>query len=1080
MLKLNNAVTTRVSNGKIKVTASLKPNSPRTLASHGSRELANYGVGGGGIGGSNSVSMSTIGGSQRNNMDLTLMGLLDDSQDSLLHKYYRDIYYYDSVAGSAVDLQSSLPFSDFDLVGVEQKQLETYNSAIARLNFKTTNRFISANYLVYGAFVGTNVYNKQHKIFTDMLPYDIEDCTFQYNPFASMPPMITVKPNKELQNFLTSDEPVIRDLRKQIPQTLLSAMSNGDFVLDPLTTLFLVRKGMESSRPVSYYRRLLPIYLLEKTLLRGTLVEAGKRQRSLLHVQCLAGDTLISTNSGLLRLDSIVEHDIEDAPFSVETNIKVRSFDNNFYTAKAWHYRGQKETIKLKLASGKTLTCTPDHKIQILNEVGELVWVEAKDTLNKNTCTLIAKKSYGSEKLKLNKYVHHANYGNKIYKDALPPKKMTEDLAYILGCLSGDGSVRRNGIEFRTTDIKCADGFKKKFDSVFGVDSTVTYKEVFGYYIVSCYSVAIARYLEELGLYVIKKNNRNRSHSHYRKVPHTILVAHAKAKTAFVAGMLDTDGHVSATNKGVELRFYSVSKKLLAHLQLILAELGCYSLLAKDSSYDNKYYLHISLGNSSKIYPSLLNYLCDSRRIKRVNLKNSINGFGMPTTPFIKALDSLKTTEPPANVKKTNGRIYLRNESGESVETKYPYGTTIDKIKKRKTLPFSDETKLLSQFMEIAKVNKNIYENMNIIKNANYKFDEVISIEPSGIKAVYDLSMENGCRNSFAANSIIVHNCGDDQWEATPEELQALVSLFQQADLDPLGPIIATRNGIQASEARQGGDFWKYTDVIDITNGLKLRALGISDTFLSGETSFATAEVALSVFIENLKAYRDYYTQVVFYDKLFPVIAAVNGYINKHSTQSLQDLKSKDVGVAVKDSSSYAIPQVRWHKSLEPNNDRDTFEMLQNLSQLGFPVTLRMLAASAGLRVENILNELDEDLDIRKKFSDYNKKVQEASGEGGEGGEDDGGDYDDYGDFEGSSAMGAYSRLKLQNPFKRNFENANEVIGKTKTGKPKYIMNQRLAQQKENELIAKASLSMKDPNRRAAVSQARKLAQRKK
>lgn len=600
MLKFRGSLSTKVSDGKVKVVSSARSTQQRSLAkASGTPEVANLG----GLGSRNSVSMSTIGGSQRNNMDLYLMGLLDDSQETLLHKFYRDIYYYDPVAGSAVDLQSSLPFSDFDLVGAAPDQIEKYNSAISRLNFKLMNRFISANYLVYGSFTGTTVYNKGQKIFTDLLPYEVEDCAFQYNPFASMDPMITVTPNKELQEFLTSEEEVIKTLRSQIPSSLIDVMSKGDFILDPLTTLFLARRGMDANKPVSYYKRILPIYLLEKTLLRGTLVEAGKRQRSLLHVQA-----------------------------------------------------------------------------------------------------------------------------------------------------------------------------------------------------------------------------------------------------------------------------------------------------------------------------------------------------------------------------------------------------------------------------------------------------------------------------------------GDENWEPTPEELQALVSLFQQADLDPLGPIIATRNGITANEARQGGDFWKYTDIIDVTNGLKLRALGISDTFLSGETSYATAEVALSVFIENLKAYRDYYTQSIFYNKLFPVIGAVNGYVRDTKGGNTDKAKrSNDLGTSIKDSSNYVIPQVRWHKSLEPNNDRDTFEMLDQLSEKGFPVTLRMMAAAAGLRVENIMNELDEDLKIRKRFAEYNQKVQAdaGQGEGGDGGYQDD-MQDDLGGAETSSMLTAFSRLQIKGAFSRDMEGNSEVVGRTKTGKRKYIYDQKAARTKENAAIAKAANNMKDPSYRESINRKRR------
>lgn len=592
MLKLKGNISTKQSKGKIKIVSdySNRHSSPKTVVTSSSTfEGANFGGGGSG---KNNVSMSTIGASQRNNVDLTLTGLLDENQESQLHKIYRDIYHYDSVAGSAVDLQSSLPFSDFDLAGAEPEILNKYSSAIERLNFKTMNRFISTNYLVYGSFTGTLIYNRQHKSFTDLLPYDTQDCEFQYMPFASMDPVITVTPNQELKEFLNSSEEAIVKLRQQIPPNLIATMGEGSFVLDPLTTLYLCRRGPDSGKPISYYRRLLPIYLLEKTLLRGTLVEASKRQRSLMHVQA-----------------------------------------------------------------------------------------------------------------------------------------------------------------------------------------------------------------------------------------------------------------------------------------------------------------------------------------------------------------------------------------------------------------------------------------------------------------------------------------GDENWEPTPEELNALVALFQQADLDPLGPIIATRNGITAAEARQGGDFWKYTDIIDTTNALKLRALGISETFLSGETSYATAEIALSVFVENLKAYRDYYTQSIFYNKLFPVIAAVNGFKKTGVDKAGKPQSSPNLGFSVNDASSYIIPNVRWHKSLEPNNDHDTMDMLQMLADKGFPVTLRMWAAAGGLRIENILNEMDEDLKIRKELMEYSQKIQQLNEEhgGGDDGVTDNGLEDDLGE-ETATLARALARLQPVGLGNRNFDGGAEVVGRTVTGKKKLILDQKAAIEKQNRVIAKAAGSIRDPN----------------
>jgi len=325
---------------------------------------------------------------------------------------------------------------------------------------------------------------------------------------------------------------------------------------------------------------------------------------------------------------------------------------------------------------------------------------------------------------------------------------------------------------------------------------------------------------------------------------------------------------------------------------------------------------------------------------------------------------------------------------------------------------------------------------------------------------------------------------GDDNWEPTGEELAALVALFQQADLDPLGATIATRQAITASEIRQGGDFWKWTDMVDVLNGLKMRALGISETFLSGDQSYNTAEVSLSVFIENLKAYREYFTHKMFTNKLFPVIAAVNGF-TKDQQHKLMKEHASDAGLnfRVNDASKYIIPTVRWHKSLEPHTDRDTMEMLDAMAEKGIPIPIRLIAAAGGLQLDNILQEMDEDVVVRKRLMEYNAKLQAVGGQqqgDGEGndydfseieGGDEGGDIvDDTGTAEASlraelHKIGFKGGIKRTPLLARNFEKDFEVVGRTVTGKKKYIHNQRAAHKKANIDIAKGLASISDPNR---------------
>jgi hypothetical protein len=287
---------------------------------------------------------------------------------------------------------------------------------------------------------------------------------------------------------------------------------------------------------------------------------------------------------------------------------------------------------------------------------------------------------------------------------------------------------------------------------------------------------------------------------------------------------------------------------------------------------------------------------------------------------------------------------------------------------------------------------------------------------------------------------------GDDVWEPLPEELGALVGLFQQADLDPLGAIVATRQGVSVQEIVQDGDFWKWTDIVEQLNSQKLKALGISETFLSGDASFATAEVNLSVFIENLKAYRDMTTHRIFYRKLFPTIAAVHGFY-KDSDQARPN-KNITMQQMINDSSKFLIPSVRWHKSLQPNTETDTMEMLNKLEEKGIPVPIRMWAAAGNVDIDDLVDGQSSDAQIREKLGMKPKS-----------------DSTDREYLEESSLFSAFkpSDTNPNNWINRDYGDP-EIVGRTVTGKKKYIHNQKLANQQANAAIAKAKANLSDPH----------------
>lgn len=317
---------------------------------------------------------------------------------------------------------------------------------------------------------------------------------------------------------------------------------------------------------------------------------------------------------------------------------------------------------------------------------------------------------------------------------------------------------------------------------------------------------------------------------------------------------------------------------------------------------------------------------------------------------------------------------------------------------------------------------------------------------------------------------------GDDVWTPTGEELAALVSQFQQAEFDPLGGWVSTRNAVQITDIRPGGDFWKWTDMGDTLTPYKLRALGVSESFLSGETSYAAMESAYSLFLESQNVYRNNITQKVFYSTLFPLIAVANG-LYKDGTPESAKLRNNQVTKFLMHSQNRAnllIPKVMWHKSLEAKGEESTFDMLEQVSEKGVPIPLKQWMAAAGLDKDTLLKDLKEDQSLRVLLNKYTGKDTTHEGEeevGEEGGSDRiGASINVHGVPTAQSVRkGVTGRRSI---LGRNWDDPQDyTIGKT--GKKKYQHGSRMKTRDQNAQMAKIATQFKtNAHHRLRVAQA--------
>jgi hypothetical protein len=303
---------------------------------------------------------------------------------------------------------------------------------------------------------------------------------------------------------------------------------------------------------------------------------------------------------------------------------------------------------------------------------------------------------------------------------------------------------------------------------------------------------------------------------------------------------------------------------------------------------------------------------------------------------------------------------------------------------------------------------------------------------------------------------------GDENWIPNDSELQGILEDFQRTDLDPLGAWIATRNGIQVSDVRQGGDFWKWTDTFDIMTPFKLRALGISEAFLSGDASYSTAEAALTLFQDEAEAHRQHLTYSVLTNKIFPIIAILHGMYRVPSEAGSNDT-AEGLMKNLSNQRNLKLPTVRWHKSLEGKDAASQWDMLEKLSEKGFSVPMKMFAAAAGIDITTLLSELNEDADIRKSMQEAAEKIksQTPSTEPEES---------ESVEFSALPRM-VSSPIKRKPPLLSREVDQSKPIGVlSKSGKVVHaVPNERSHQTKINNNLVKAMQALADPNHKESV-----------
>jgi hypothetical protein len=206
---------------------------------------------------------------------------------------WRTYYEMDPVIGSATDLFSDLPWSDFSLSGIEDRSiLHIYEDSLNKLNLLTLLPSMTKELIMKGKVI-------PHLIFSNTLGYwihcAVHDPSYvgvQGRGIAGVPPLLDLIPTPEMQWMAKSNDPRMVEFRRSLPQdVLLQILSGQPIPLKDINVTYIARKTcIYDVMGTSLYTRLFQVRMYEDALWNAAL-EVARRNAVPLRVFKLGDPT---------------------------------------------------------------------------------------------------------------------------------------------------------------------------------------------------------------------------------------------------------------------------------------------------------------------------------------------------------------------------------------------------------------------------------------------------------------------------------------------------------------------------------------------------------------------------------------------------------------------------------------------------------------------------------------------------------------------------------------------------------------------------------------------------------------------
>ena len=455
--------------------------------------------------------------------------------------------------------------------------------------------------------------------------------------------------------------------------------------------------------------------------------------------KCVVGDTLLATENGLVRIESLHRGEATDT-FRQEV-IEVASLGGTQKT-NAFYFGGPRRVRNVTLRSGHTVTGTDNHRLMVATDDGP-VW-RYLDEIQPGEYVAV---QYGADlwsnlPARFDDFVPWPPYGSQ--KNVRLPPEMTEELAFLLGAYAAEGCISQSNwtVVITNDDPEALRRVKDAWVSEFDLRAEFVRSEGRCPAIVLA-SKTVVEFLDYLGC------GRRAS---TKRIPDAVLRSPKAMVLAYLRGLF-LDAYASVVSMPKHALCVD-APKLLDDYQAVLTNLGI--VHGRISKYNRRY---------DKSFDEVYCTGAEAGRLARL-------------APFIESDKAARATKLPTEPSAHVTADFVPGVTGEQLYDLLPTGTYRRNgrdqsrsaawrfLRDKRTFHVSRTT--LQAVAAVEGVTLPTW--LQSVLDDGLHFSPVASVQDAGEQHVYDVSVP--ATQAFVGNGVVNHNTVNLPESATVSDVE--------------------------------------------------------------------------------------------------------------------------------------------------------------------------------------------------------------------------------------------------------------------------------------------------------------------